>query len=82
MTVVSEYIGKTCEVLVPIVSRHTPAMLAEAQRHAQDTANAKCEAAGCDASDVTLVARRPWPGHDPEMELLVYHATAIEGVSA
>lgn len=72
------YVGETCEVLVPIARNHTVAMLAEAQHYAQDTANAKCREAGCTATDVTLIARRPWP-HSPELELLVYHATATEG---
>lgn len=74
----NSYIGQVCEVVVPIDRNSTVAVQAEAQHHAQDTANAKCRGVGCSASDVTLITRRPWPGPQQNLELLVYHAIALE----
>lgn len=73
------YVGRSCEVVVPIARNSAIAVQVQAQRHAQDTADAKCRAVGCIASEVTLIARRPWPGPQPGMEVLVYHATALAG---
>lgn len=78
---IGSYIGQTCEVVVPLGRNSTIAMRAEAQRHAQDVADTKCREVGCVATDVTLIARRPWPGPQQDMELLVYQATATEGLS-